>query len=110
MTSLGWTIAVIGIVAWLVGVCLDWEELLILVGACLVVFVISLLMTIGRLALTIDLSVEPNRVTAGGSDAVGLVRAVQRPEPTPRWGRGRGAGGSRCGGVRDRHAGLGALV
>lgn len=83
VTSLGWTIAAIGVVAWAVGARLDWEELLILAGACLVVFVISVLMTIGRLALTIDLSVEPNRVTAGGSDAVGLVRAVnERSRPS----------------------------
>lgn len=83
VTSLGWTIAAIGVVAWGVGARFDWEELLILAGACLVVFVISLLMTVGRLGLAIDLSVEPNRVTAGGSDAVGLVRAVnERSRPS----------------------------
>ncbi|MGN6693470.1 MAG: DUF58 domain-containing protein [Aquihabitans sp.] len=83
VTSLGWTIAAIGIVAWVVGARLDWEELLILAGSCLVVFVISVLMTVGRLALTIELSVEPERVTAGGVDAVGLVRAVnERGRPS----------------------------
>jgi len=83
VTSLGWTIAAIGVVAWLVGARLDWEELLILAGACLVIFAISLLMTVGRLALTIDLGVEPQRVAAGGRDAVGVVRAVnERARPS----------------------------
>jgi len=83
VTSLGWTVAAIGVAAWVVGARLDWEELLILAGACLVVLAVSLAMTVGRLALTIDLSVEPHRVVAGGQDAVGLVRAVnERARPS----------------------------
>lgn len=72
ITSLGWTIVVIGVVAWWLGVRLGWEEVLILAGACLVALAIAVAMTIGRLALDVDVDVIPTRVVVGG-DAVGQV-------------------------------------
>ncbi|QGG93635.1 DUF58 domain-containing protein [Actinomarinicola tropica] len=86
ITSLGWTIAAIGAVSWWVGARLGWEELLIIAGACLVALLLALLATVGRLALHIDVDVEPPRVVVGG-DAVGRVRVVNP--------RGRLALGSR---------------
>lgn len=82
VTSLGWTIAVIGAAAWWLGAQLGWEELLILAGACVVALVLGLLSTIGRLGLDIDVAVEPNRVVVGG-DAVGRVEVTNnRSRPT----------------------------
>lgn len=82
VTPLGWTLLVIGLVAWWFGVRLGWEELLVLAAACLVVFVIALVTTIGRLSLTLDASVTPERVVVGG-EAVGQVTVSNdRHRPT----------------------------
>lgn len=75
ITSLGWTIAAIGAVAWWIGARLGWEELLILAGACIVALLLAALATIGRLGVDIDVEVEPHRVVVGG-DAVGRVEVV----------------------------------
>lgn len=75
ITSLGWTLAVIGVASWWFGTRLGWDELLILAGACLVALVLAVAATIGRLGLDIDVDVEPHRIVVGG-DAVGLVRAT----------------------------------
>ena len=75
VTSLGWTITAIGAAAWWFGARLEWEELLILAGACIVALVLAALSTIGRLGLDIDVDVEPTRVVVGG-DAVGKVEVV----------------------------------
>lgn len=85
ITSLGWTIAAIGAVAWWAGARLGWEELLILAGACVVALALALLATVGRLGLDIDVSVEPPRVVVGG-DAVGRVRVAN---PRSRFSLGR---------------------
>ena len=61
VTSLGWTVAAIGVGTWWLGAQLDWEELLILAGACLIALVIALVWTIGRLALDIDVPESRSR-------------------------------------------------
>ncbi|MGV3760312.1 MAG: DUF58 domain-containing protein [Actinomycetota bacterium] len=86
ITSLGWTIAGLGVASWWLGARLGWEELLILAGACAVALVLGLLSTIGRLGLDIDVHVEPTRVEVGG-DAVGQVQVTNT--------RGRPSLGSR---------------
>lgn len=75
VTSLGWTIAAIGAVTWWAGAQLGWEELLIIAGACIVALLLALAATVGRLALDIDVDVEPPRVVVGG-DAVGRVQVT----------------------------------
>ena len=85
ITSLGWTIAAIGVVAWWTGARLGWEELLILAGSCLVVLVLGVLSTIGRLGLDIDVHVSPVRVQVGG-EAVGRV-TVTNSRHRPAQGR-----------------------
>lgn len=77
ITSLGWTIAAIGAAAWWFGARLGWEELLILAGACIVALGLAVASTVGRLALDIDVDVEPRRVVVG-DDAVGRVEATNR--------------------------------
>lgn len=72
VTSLGWTLVVIGALSWWLGARLGWEELLIIAGACIVALLLGLLSTVGRLGLDIDVDVEPPRVVVGG-DAVGRV-------------------------------------
>lgn len=75
VTSLGWTIAAIAAISWWIGARLGWEELLIIAGACLVALLLALLATVGRLALDIDVDVDPPRVVVGG-DAVGRVQVT----------------------------------
>lgn len=86
VTGLGWTIAGIGVVTWWFGVRLGWEELLIVAAACLLAFVISLLSTLGRPSLDVDVDVEPGRIVVGG-DAVGSVQATNSRERTSLGGR-----------------------
>lgn len=84
VTSLGWTLVVVGLVAWYAGVRLQWEELLILAGACLVALVIAVALTVGRLALDITVAVRPERVVVG-EEAIGVVR-VRNPRGRPSLG------------------------
>lgn len=84
ITSLGWTLVVVGLVAWYAGVRLQWEELLILAGACLVALTIAVALTVGRLALDISVAVRPERVEVG-EEAIAVVR-VRNPRGRPSLG------------------------
>ena len=80
ITRLGWLVAGIGVVAWWVGVRLGWDELMILAALCLILVVVAVLSTLGRLGLELDTAVLPDRVVVG-NEAVGQVTAVN---PGPR--------------------------
>src|SRR5699024_8176415 len=84
ITVLGWTVGAVGLVAWVVGARLGWQELLVLAGACLIAVALGVASTIGRLALDIDVSVDPPRIVVGG-DAVGAV-TVHNPRGRPSLG------------------------
>ena len=84
ITTVGWTLIVLGTLAWYLGIRLQWEELLILAGACLVALVIAILLTVGRLALDIVVDVRPDRVEVG-EEAMGVVRA-RNPRHRPSLG------------------------
>lgn len=86
VTSLGWTLVVVGVATWIIGARFDWDELLILAATSLVIVGISLLWTLGRVEFDVEVSVTPARILVGG-DAVGGVRV--------RGGRGRQSLGGR---------------
>lgn len=71
-TPTGRSVAGVGAVAWLVGMQLGWDELLLVAGGCLSVIGLSLLFTIGRASLEVSITLEPHRVVVG-DQAVGRV-------------------------------------
>lgn len=65
----------VGAVAWLVGVLLGWDELLLVAGGCLVVVCAALVFTIGRAKLDVAVELTPHRVVVG-DQAVGRVHVT----------------------------------
>ncbi|MCW2497077.1 DUF58 domain-containing protein [Jatrophihabitans sp.] len=84
VTRVGWGFLVATALAWLVGAELGWIEFRYIATACLFVFVLSSLLTIGRTSLAVTLELDPRRVVAGSS-AGGrvLVRNVSRRRLLP---------------------------
>ena len=79
VTPLGWSLLVAGVIGWVAGALLGWVELLTIGAACLLVVVISVLLTVGSVRLDVDLGITPPRVTAGESSQVGVtVRSLRR--------------------------------
>jgi uncharacterized protein (DUF58 family) len=72
VSTTGRAVVAVGVVAWLVGARLGWDEFLLLAGGCLVAVVVALLLTLGRLAVAASIELEPRRVVAG-EQAVGRV-------------------------------------
>jgi uncharacterized protein (DUF58 family) len=69
-----WALAV-GLVAWIVGRQLGWDEFMLVSAGCLSAVVAALLFTIGGAQLRVDLEVEPRRLVVG-EQAVGRVVVV----------------------------------
>ncbi|MEW1952199.1 DUF58 domain-containing protein [Terrabacter sp. NPDC080008] len=65
VSGLGWTILALGVVCWFVGARWGWTELLMMAAAALVLFVICLLLALGRTKVRIVAEVDPRRVTVG---------------------------------------------
>jgi len=65
VTRLGWTVAGIGVLAWLGAWLLEWEELAVIAAACLAAVAGSLLFTLGRAHYSVTLTMQPRRVTVG---------------------------------------------
>ncbi|TBT83754.1 DUF58 domain-containing protein [Propioniciclava sinopodophylli] len=81
VSTLGWTVAVFGVVALVAGWVLGWQEFRIVGAALLLLLLLSLLFLIGRTQLEVDLELEPARLVAGES-AAGHV-AVTNVARTP---------------------------
>jgi len=81
LTASGWTLLVLGVVAYVGGWLLGWVELMVVAAGCLVVLVVALPFVLGRLALDVERTLEPERVTVGDR-AVAVVR-VTNPRRTP---------------------------
>ncbi|MDE3206108.1 MAG: DUF58 domain-containing protein [Acidobacteriota bacterium] len=69
VSPLGRTVAVIGVLAWIGGWWLGWNELMVLAGASLLLLVFAGLFVIGKSSVSIDVRLEPPRVVAGDSSA-----------------------------------------
>ena len=81
LTASGWTVAVLAVVAYVGGWLLGWVELMVVAAGCLIVLVVALPFVIGRLALDVARTLEPDRVTVG--DRSVAVVTVANPRRTP---------------------------
>ena len=79
LTASGWTVAVLGVVAYVGGWLLGWVELMVVAAGCLLVLLVAVPFVIGRLALDVERTLEPERVTVG--DRVGRRGARHQPPP-----------------------------
>ena len=65
VTPAGRTVAVLAVAAWVVGWQTGWHELMVVAAACVLVLVVAVLFTLGRLDVTVTTDLEPPRVVAG---------------------------------------------
>jgi uncharacterized protein (DUF58 family) len=65
VTALGWTVLGAGLFAWVIGDRLGWIELRVVAFACLFLFALCSLLTIGRTLLRIEIDLDPHRVVVG---------------------------------------------
>ncbi len=75
VTPLGWTVAAVAVVTWLLGWQLGWLELVSVAAACLIALVASTIYLAGRAFLRIDVELEPRRVVVG-SPAAGRINVT----------------------------------
>lgn len=75
VTLIGLTTAVLGLVAYVAGWRLGWIELMVVAGGCLVALVCAVPFVIGRAALDVRRSIEPERVMVGEAALAELVVA-----------------------------------
>lgn len=65
VTPLGWTVLALAFLGWVAGVWWGWQELLVIAATSLVLFMVAIAFTIGRLDLDAKIGVEPPRVVVG---------------------------------------------
>jgi uncharacterized protein (DUF58 family) len=81
VTQLGWSILAASFLCWLFGWCLGWTELMMLAAGGAVLFVLCVVMSVGRAILRIQVQLEPQRVTVGEPSAgeVQVTNLARRP-------------------------------
>lgn len=77
VSTVGWSVLVLGAVAWVAGAWLGWTELLIVAAGSLVLFVCCVLFTLGRTRVSIETEVDSRRVVVGARVA-GRVLVTNR--------------------------------
>lgn len=65
VTALGWTLLAVGALLWLLGAVLNWVELTTMAVALLALVLLSVLASLGRYRVDVDLVVEPVRAEIG---------------------------------------------
>ncbi len=65
VSPLGWTILLVGLVAWWLTARYQWVELSMVAATCLVLVLACLALAVGRAKVRIRVDVEPTRVTVG---------------------------------------------
>ncbi|MCE1179093.1 MAG: DUF58 domain-containing protein [Micrococcales bacterium] len=65
ISPVGWSVLLLGLVSWWAGQRFGWTEPLMIAAMCVVLFVVCVLLAVGRTNVTIDTFVDPLRVTAG---------------------------------------------
>ena len=80
-TAGGWMVLALGGVAYVAGWLLGWVELMVVAAGCLVVLAAAVPFVVGRLALQVERTLEPERVTVG--DRAVAVSKVTNPRRTP---------------------------
>ena len=81
LTASGWTVAVLGVVAYVGGWLLGWVELMVVAAGCLIALLVALPFVIGRLALDVERMLQPDRVTVGDKSLA--VMRITNPRRTP---------------------------
>ena len=82
---IGWLLLVIGLGTGVIAEVAHWRELAVLSIACLALLVLAGPFLLGRTAVSVDLRLQPERISAGESVAAGVVvvnRASSRLVPT----------------------------
>ena len=77
VSPLGWSVLLVGLVAWWLTARYQWVELSMVAAACLVLVLACLALAIGRAKVRISVDVEPTRVTVG-DPATGRIEVVER--------------------------------
>lgn len=75
VTSIGWTVVVIGLIAWIAGSRLGWVEFRFVAASALLLFVLCVALTVGRTTLRVEIDLDSHRVVVGDS-AAGQLRAT----------------------------------
>ncbi|MFQ6171013.1 DUF58 domain-containing protein [Oryzobacter sp. R7] len=65
VSPLGWTVLVVGLLAWWLTARYQWVELAVVAVTCLVLVLACLVLAVGRARVRIRVDVEPTRVTVG---------------------------------------------
>jgi len=78
VSPLGWTVLGVGAVCWFAAVWWGWREALVIAAVALVLFLVAILFTIGRLDLVATIGVEPARVVVGDRAAGELAVTNRR--------------------------------
>lgn len=73
VTFLGRTVIVLGVLGWMVGWWLGWDEYMFVAAGCLVAISLAVAFTFGRSSMQVRLEVEPPRLTAGQTAAARVV-------------------------------------
>jgi uncharacterized protein (DUF58 family) len=84
VTTLGWSVVFLALLAWSASVALGWRELMVVAGFCVVLVIAASLSMLGRLKLSASIVVEPSRVVVGERAGGSLViknEAARRSRP-----------------------------
>ena len=65
VTVTGVGVLVTGVLAWVAGWLLGWQELMVIAASCLMAFAIGALFTVGRLGVDVTTALVPDRVVVG---------------------------------------------
>ena len=65
VSALGWTVFVLGLLAWFLASRYEWSELAMIAVACLVLFLACVALAVGHAKVEIRTDVDPTRVTVG---------------------------------------------
>ncbi|MGD0833286.1 MAG: DUF58 domain-containing protein [Candidatus Dormibacteria bacterium] len=77
VTPLGWSVLTLGVLAWIAGAVLGWQEMQLVAATCLLALAMAACFLVGPTSLRIDVDLDPRRLVAGGR-AVGRVRFTNR--------------------------------
>lgn len=75
VTGFGWSVAILAVVAWVIGWQTGWYEFMIVALMAIALLVLALPFLIGRAFVTVDIELSPDRVTVG-SRAAGRIVAT----------------------------------
>lgn len=77
VTPFGWTVGALTVIAWSAAAWLGWREFAVMAGAGLVLMIIAVVSTLGKLDLSSELKVEPARVVVGERAAGSMIMTNQ---------------------------------